>query len=137
MDRASVPLGVRLISLFFAFGASMSGLTAFLLLFPGSHLDVLWRLNPRARADLTSMGPLGVYAMGMVCVSCVISARELWRGTRLGLNIALAMLILNVGADLVNAFALHDWRTLIGVPIGGAMILYLMSQRHRFISAGV
>jgi hypothetical protein len=33
--------------------------------------------------------------------------------------------------DLLNAFLRGDWRTLIGLPIGAAMLTYLLSRRIR------
>jgi hypothetical protein len=42
-----------------------------------------------------------------------------------GVRVGLAILVLNVIGDLVNVVTRHDYRTLIGVPIAGAMILYL------------
>ena len=39
---------------------------------------------------------------------------------------AIAILGINILGDTVNAVVAHDWRTLIGLPIGGAMIIYLL-----------
>jgi len=36
---------LKLLAAFFAFGAAMCALTIVLLLFPGTELDSLWRLN--------------------------------------------------------------------------------------------
>jgi hypothetical protein len=33
--------------------------------------------------------------------------------------------------DALNALVRADWRTLIGLPIGGAMLAYLLSKRVR------
>jgi hypothetical protein len=46
----------RWFAAFFAFGATMCALTVCLLLFPGSALDSLWRLNPDARLAFASLG---------------------------------------------------------------------------------
>jgi hypothetical protein len=47
------------------------------------------------------------------------------RGARLGRWLALIILSLNIIGDLFNALVRHDYRALIGLPIGGAMIFYL------------
>jgi hypothetical protein len=42
---------------------------------------------------------------------------------------ALAMLGLNLAASLANGFVREDYRTLVGVPVAGAMIVYLLTPR--------
>jgi len=32
----------------------------------------------------------------------------------------------------MNALIANDWRTLIGLPIGGAMLVYLLKKRRVF-----
>jgi hypothetical protein len=126
------PLGITALSLFFVFGFAMSGLAAVMLLFPGSALEPLWRLNPRAREGFAGMGAWAVLLMGAVCVACATAALGLWRGTRWGYWTALAILSVNLAGDTLNVFIARDWRTLIGLPIGGTMIAYLVSRRRWF-----
>jgi len=47
---------LRVFAAFFLFGAAMCALTVVLLLFPGTALDSLWRLNPDAHASFQSIG---------------------------------------------------------------------------------
>ena len=49
-----------MISLFFSFGTLMCCLTATMLLFPGSVLEPLWRLNPSAQQSFTRLGALAI-----------------------------------------------------------------------------
>jgi len=46
----------------------------------------------------------------------------------------LGILIVNLIGDSLNALLRHDRRTLIGLPIGGAMIAYLLSVRRRVLN---
>ncbi|MGB8768542.1 MAG: hypothetical protein WCC92_02935, partial [Candidatus Korobacteraceae bacterium] len=39
---------------------------------------------------------------------------------------------INLAGDTTNAVIAHDWRTLIGLPIGGAMVVYLLTKRSAF-----
>jgi len=126
------PLGVTIISIFFAFGALMAALASTMLLFPGSVLDRLWELNPQAKPGLTALGVRGVVLMAIVCISGTTAAVGLWRRRRWGLRFAVAALSVNLAGDLGNAVLLHDWRTLIGLPIGGAIIGYLIFRRRVF-----
>jgi hypothetical protein len=126
------PYSVSAISVFFAFGALMAALSAAMLLFPGNGLDRLWRLNPQAKAGLIALGLGGIILMAVVCAGCAAAAFGLWWCRRWGLWLTIAILGINLAGDLGNALLLHDWRTLIGLPIGGAMISYLIVRRSVF-----
>lgn len=93
---------------FFAFGATMCALTVFLLLFPGSALDSLWRFNPESRAAFHSIGQLSVWLMLVVGISCAFASVGLWQRSRWGIRLALIILALNIVGDLFNALVRHD-----------------------------
>ena len=103
----------------------MCTVTVVLLLFPGTSLDTLWRLNPDAHQAFNSIGNIAVALMCFVGIVCALAAIGLWRGCGWGVWLALIILLLNIIGDLVNALVRHDYRSLIGLPIGGAMIFYL------------
>lgn len=119
------------LALFFAFGATMCALTIVLLLFPGSALDSLWRMNPEAQRAFQSLGKMSILLMLMVGGACAAAAFGLWRGRRWGRALALTILSFNILGDLANALFRHDYRALIGLPIGGAMIVYLLRDRSK------
>ena len=112
-------------AVFFAFGATMCALTTGLLLFPGTALDPLWRVNPDARAAFQSIGNWAVVLMLTVGTSCLFAAIGLWRGRGWGARLAVVILTVNLIGDLANTLFRHDYRALIGLPIAGAMIFYL------------
>ncbi|MFL6514814.1 MAG: hypothetical protein ACJ8M1_07310 [Chthoniobacterales bacterium] len=116
---------------FFVFGALMCGLTLFLLTFPGTELDQLWRLNPEARRAFGSLGWLSKLLMTVVGVACGMCAVGLWRGRRWGVLMAMTILSVNIAGDLFNALGRGDYRSLIGLPVGGAMIFYLGRSNRR------
>jgi hypothetical protein len=111
---------------FFAFGAMMCALVLTLLLFPGSPLDSVWRLNPEARLAFRSLGNWSFLLMLTVGFACLFAAIGLWRGTVWGTRVALTILSINIIGDIVNALFRHDYRALIGLPVGAAMILFLV-----------
>jgi hypothetical protein len=47
------------------------------------------------------------------------------------MRLAIVILSVNILGDLFNVFARHDPRTLIGLPIGGVMIIYLIRNRKK------
>ena len=119
------------LTVFFAFGALMSSVTALALVAPGKWSEQLWRLNPPARVGLEAMGRWAVPLMLSVALACAGAAVGLWRGERWGHRLAVAVLGVNLAGDLANTILRGDRRTLIGLPIGGAMLLYLLSRRVR------
>jgi uncharacterized membrane protein (DUF2068 family) len=123
--KSEAPIGLKLLAIFFAFGACMCALTIWLLLFPGGALDSLWRLNPEAHAAFQWIGRLSILLMAIVGVACAFAAVGLARNAKWGRWLGILILATNLVGDLTNACVRHDFRTLIGVPIAAAMIFYL------------
>lgn len=116
---------------FFGFGACMCILTMVLLLVPGSGLDLVWRLNPNARSIFESLGPLSLVIMAVVGCACAAAAIGLAKNSRWGYQTARLVLLLNAIGDLANSLVRHDPRTLIGLPVAAAMLIYLSAlQRY-------
>ena len=100
-------------------------LTIVLLVFPGTNLDSLWNLNPEARVAFRSLGSWSILLMLAVGIGCGLAAIGLWRGTLWGVRLGLTILVANIIGDLITVVTRHDYRSLIGLPIAGAMIFYL------------
>jgi len=127
-SQERLPLGIKLLSIFFAFGAAICLITIVALLFPGCVLEPIWGLNPDAHTAFQKIGKLSILLMFVVGSACASAAIGLATRTRWGRQLALGILIANLIGDLVNAFVRHDFRTLLGLPIGGAMIAYLLMR---------
>lgn len=61
-----------------------------------------------------------------VGILCLFAAIGLWRGTVWGTRVALTILSINIIGDIVNALFRHDYRALIGLPVGAAIIFFLV-----------
>jgi hypothetical protein len=122
---------MTLLTIFFAAGALICLVTILALAFPGSFLESIWRLKPEARAQFQEIGRgVSVALMATVGVACGVSAIGLARNAQWGRRLAIAVLVVNLIGDSLNALLRHDPKTLIGLPIGGLMIWYLLALRR-------
>ena len=69
--------------------------------------------------------------MILVAAACASAAVGLWTRRLWGYRLAVGLLSVNLVGDVLNGFLRGDWRTLIGVPIGGVMLGYLLRRRTR------
>ena len=124
------PAGVTLLAIFFAAGALICFITMLALAFPGGFLEPIWRLRPDARLEFARIGSWSVALMAVVGAACGLAAIGLARRAEWGRRLAIGILTVNLIGDTLNAVLRHDPRTLIGLPIGGLMIWYLMRRRE-------
>jgi hypothetical protein len=121
-------LGIALLVIFFAAGASICLITVVALTFPGNFLEPIWRLKPEARVQFQQIGNWSIALMAVVGTACALAAIGLAKNVEWGRHLAIGVLSVNLIGDTLNALLRHDSRTLIGLPIGGLMILYLMKR---------
>jgi hypothetical protein len=124
-----LPAGVVAIAGLLGVGVLASGTSFLALLFPNTALAAVWRLNPEAGVALRELGAPGIALMASVCIACAVASIGLMQRRSWGYWTALTILILNVFSDAVTAIARDDLRTLIGVPIGAVLIVYLRRKR--------
>ena len=98
------------------------------LTFPGGVLEAIWQLRPDARVEFQQFGTWSIALMAAVGAACGLAAFGLARGAEWGRHLAIGVLTVNLVGDTFNAVFRHDLRTLIGLPIGGLMIWYLLSE---------
>jgi len=130
MNQKPRSVGTTLLVIFFAAGALICLVTMLALAFPGGLLDPIWRLKPEARMEFQKMGSASVALMAVVGAACGLAAAGLAKNAEWGRRFAIGVLAVNLVGDSLNALLWHDLRTLIGLPIGGLMILYLVTKRR-------
>jgi hypothetical protein len=124
-------VGRILLVIFFAAGALISVVVMLALVFPGPDLESVWRLKPAARTQFQTIGRGASAAlMTIVATGCGFAAVGLARNREWGRRLAIGILIINLIGDLLNALFMHDAKTLIGLPIGGLMILFLVRTKR-------
>jgi hypothetical protein len=125
-------IGTILLVIFFAAGALICLVTMLALAFPGGFLEPIWRLKPEARVQFQQIGNWSIALMAVVGAACGLAAVGLAKNAEWGRRLAIGILTVNLIGDSLNALLRHDPRTLIGLPIGGLMIWYLISRRGDF-----
>ncbi len=123
-------LGTSLLIIFFAAGSLICFVTMLALGFPGSFLESIWRLKPEARVQFEEIGRgVSIVLMAAIGTACAVAAVGLAQAAEWGRWLAIGILTANLIGDSVNALLRHDPKTLIGLPIGGLMIWYLVKKR--------
>ena len=130
------PGGVTALAIFFAAGVGISLTSTVALLFPGSVLEPMWRLNPRAHASFVTMGFWAPLLLAIVSLACAAAACGLWRGRRWGRRLAITLIAINLAGDAANVILGTEPRALIGVPVAALLLLFLATGRVRAFFAG-
>lgn len=117
--------GMLAMGVFLFIGALMALLAGVTLSWPGTVLDSIWQLNPRAYRQLAPLGRLvGIaflfLAMTMTAAGIGWFKRKIW-----GRWLAVGILGTQCLGDLVNAFLGHTFEGLFGVTIAGSLVFYL------------
>jgi hypothetical protein len=99
-----LPRGVTALGVFLIFGTTMALLAAATLLFPGTPLDRVWKLNPRAHQELAPFGKIVGFGFALLAVALALAAvgwfhRRVW-----GWRLAVALTAAQVLGNLVNLF---------------------------------
>lgn len=123
------PIGITLLSLFSFVATGITLLASLSLLFPRGALEPIWKLNPRARADLGAIGLWAVLLFFVVGVTCLMVGIGLWRGKRWGYLLAMVGLCINALGDLVNALSGREPRAIVGVAVVVFILTYLLTRR--------
>ena len=132
MNQQRSSVGTALLVILFAGGALICLLIVLALTFPGGSLDLIWRLKPEAQTQFQQMGSgASIALLTLVGAACGLAAIGLVRNAEWGRRLAICVLVVNLIGDSLNAWLRHDPKTLIGLPIGGIMIAYLLSKKFR------
>ena len=117
--------------IFLIFGALIATLAGTTLVWPGTALDRIWSLNPRAYAELTPLGRvvgMGFILFGMTLAVTAVGwfKRCLW-GWRLAVGIIAAQVL----GDVVNVSRGRIVAGGIGAIIAAVMLFYLLGDAVR------
>ncbi|HSP45032.1 MAG TPA: hypothetical protein VLO30_03490 [Chthoniobacterales bacterium] len=130
MHEPRSPIGIILLAIFFGAGALICLVTTLALAFPGSFFEAIWQWRPEARIEFQKLGNCSMLLMGTLGFACAFAALGLACQAEWGRRLAIGILTANLIGDSLNALLRHDLRTLVGLPIGGLMIWYLVTVRR-------
>ena len=128
------PFVVTVLIVLFVIGVIASLISIISLTFPGTFLEPVWKLNPRAREGFAGMGGWSIVLMSVVCVTCLLTAIGLWRGLRWGYWLAVVVLIINMVGNIVNVLVGTDRRAIVGIPIVLLLLIYLWRSKVLSVS---
>lgn len=116
---------------FLALATLLSALAGASLLAPGGPLDVIWRVKPKAHAELLAMGPLaGIGFLGLSVIMAAASvgcfARRRW-----GWGLAVVIFVVNGLADGARIAFGAPLEGAIGVTAAALIVWWLAQVRVR------
>ena len=120
--RTLRPRLITALSIFFMVGAAISFTASLSLLRPNSFLEPMWRLNPRAHENLSSLGFWAVALLSSVSLFCAAAAIGLWQESRWGYRIAIGLMMVNLIGDVTNVVLGIEPRAIAGVPIAAGIL---------------
>jgi hypothetical protein len=127
--RTSRPRSITAFSIFFAAGATISFIAGISLLRPNTFLEPIWRANPHAHENLSSLGLWAVLLLSTVSMLCAAAAIGLWRGSRWGYWLAVGLILTNLLGNVINVALGTEPRAIVGVPIAAALLAYLIMSK--------
>lgn len=127
--------GFTAMGIFLFFGAIMTSLAAITLLWPGTVLDRLWKLNPTAYKQLAPRGcligiPFLLLGAALAAAGIGWFRRLLW-----GWRLATIIIGIQVLGDIVDCVRGDLLRAGTGVVIAGALLLFLLQPQTRAMFA--
>ena len=89
----------------------------------------MWHLNPGAQENFSSLGLSAVLLLTIVSLFCATAAIGLRRGSRWGHWLSIGLIATNLIGDITNVLLGTEPRAIVGIPIAGAILLYLLVKK--------
>lgn len=120
------PRGLAAMGIFLCCGAVLASLAGVTLVWRGTFLDSIWKLNPRAYAELAPLGKAP--GLGFLLLGALLAVtaggwfqRRLW-----GWWLAVAMMATQTLGGFLHILAARFLEGAVGLIIPGLILLYLL-----------
>lgn len=130
------PRGMRVIGIFLLFGAATAFLAGISLVWHGTRLDRMWRLNPRAYKELARFGKAAGIAFLPLSVALALAAMGWFKRRLWGWWLTVAIIAIQVLGDLVNMIRGQFLGGGVGVVIASVFLIYLLQGKVKNIFVG-
>jgi hypothetical protein len=127
------PWGITAVGIFLLFGAVMALMAGTALTWPGTVLDRMWILNPRAHQQLAPFGRTIGIPFLLLSASLGAAAVGWFQHRPWGWRLAVFIVSAQVLGDLGNVFLGHFIEGGVGVAIAAALLVYLLRANVRAI----
>lgn len=135
-SRQHLPAAVIVVAVFLGLAAAVAFVTGFSLLIPGTGIDRIWALNPRAYAAFGRGGRASGVVLLALCVVAAVSAAGLLQRRRWAWGLALGIFGMNGLGDVISLPITHDWlKAGAGVLVAAAFFALLLRSEVRVFFA--
>jgi hypothetical protein len=135
-DFLGTALCLAAIGVFLLFGATMACLAGTTLVRPGTVLDRMWALDPRAYGELEPLGRTVGLAFLVLAVAPAAAGLGWFRRRHWGWQLAVGIFATQVLGDFVHILTGHIWQGAAGMTTAGAILLYIIQPSVRTAFSG-
>ncbi len=119
------PRGVIAMGIFLLFAAAMALLAGITLASPGTVLDRMWTINPRAYKQLAPLGRSVGILFSVLSVGLGAAGIGWFRRRKWGWVLAVSIISIQILGDVVNALRGQVIEGSVGIVLAGALLLYM------------
>jgi hypothetical protein len=109
----------------------MAALAGTTLVWPGTTLDRIWVLNPKAHLQLAPLSPRVGLAFLLLALTLAAAAVGWFQKKKWGWRLTVCIIAIQVLGDLMNLMKGDYIRGVTGAVVAGALLIYLCRPRMK------